>query len=235
MSHQRPYRGLSAEQRINERRERLLTAGMDLFGTRGFAQTTIEQLCTAARVSTRAFYECFDSRDDLLVAVHERIVDGMKTAVDRELAKTGPNRHEQLRARLSACIRYLTEDPRRIRISHIELVNLKGPLAAYREIKVDALMQLLPPDNFPRHYDIVDRTQVAIGLLGAIDELLVDWVQSTDRPSLESLLASAEYLCLAALEGVPPRGPDGPCSDDDPSGALTSGDPGGALTSGSTR
>jgi AcrR family transcriptional regulator len=204
VSHQRPYRGLSAEERISERRERLLTAGMDLFGTRGFAHTTIEQLCAAARVSTRAFYECFDSRDDLLVAVHDRIVAGSRAAIDRAVSATGPSRHDQIRARLTACVSYLTEDPRRIRVSQIEMLNLRDPFAAYRRTKVHNLTQLLPRENFPENYDSVNRTQVAVGLLGAIDELLVDWVQSPERPSPETLLASAEYLCLAALDGAPP-------------------------------
>lgn len=202
MSHQRPYRGLSAQERISERRERLLTSALDLFGTRGYAATTIEQLCASAKVSTRAFYECFDSRDDLLVALHNRIVDGARTAIVDAVAEVGDSLHDQVRARLSACVRYMTEDPRRIRISHIELLNLRDPFSAYRRSTVHDLVQLVPTESLPEGEDSrVDRTHVAIALLGAIDELLIDWVQSSERESPETLLATIEYLFLAALSG----------------------------------
>ena len=47
----RGYGGRSAAERRAERRERLLAAGLELFGTRGYAATSIERLCAAASVS----------------------------------------------------------------------------------------------------------------------------------------------------------------------------------------
>ncbi len=44
----RRYGGKSLEQRREERRRRLLDAGLELFGTQGFQHTTIEQLCATA-------------------------------------------------------------------------------------------------------------------------------------------------------------------------------------------
>lgn len=61
----RRIRGLDAEERRSERRQALLDAGLELFAAQGFAATTIEQLCQRAYVGTKAFYEAFESRDDL--------------------------------------------------------------------------------------------------------------------------------------------------------------------------
>ncbi|ASF08182.1 putative TetR family transcriptional regulator [Nocardia brasiliensis NBRC 14402] len=64
----RVYRGRSADERASERRRRMLDAAVELFGERGYPGTSIGELCTAARVSYRSFYEEFGALDQLLIA-----------------------------------------------------------------------------------------------------------------------------------------------------------------------
>ena len=54
MASARVYAGRSAQQRREERRNRLLTAGQDLFGGQGYRTTSIEALCTAAESVSKA-------------------------------------------------------------------------------------------------------------------------------------------------------------------------------------
>ena len=58
----RTIRGLDAEERRAQRRAQLLDAALELFAANGYLNTSIEQLCQAAYVGTKAFYEVFDSR-----------------------------------------------------------------------------------------------------------------------------------------------------------------------------
>lgn len=68
-------RQADGRQRVEPRR-RLIEAAIELFGTVGYAGTTIETLCARARLSTRDFYKSFVSRQDLLRAVlEEQVVD----------------------------------------------------------------------------------------------------------------------------------------------------------------
>src|SRR5581483_8896362 len=69
----RRYASKTLDERREERRARLLAAGLDLFAANGFAGTTIEALCAAAGVSTRNFYEEFGSREALVVALHDDV------------------------------------------------------------------------------------------------------------------------------------------------------------------
>ena len=71
---ERRIRGRTLAERREERRDAMLAAGLDLFGTKGYAATTVEEVCRRAYVSSRNFYEEFDNRLSLLVAVGERIV-----------------------------------------------------------------------------------------------------------------------------------------------------------------
>lgn len=62
----RRYRGITASERRAQTRERLLEAGLELFGTQGYADTSIRAVSTAASMNSRYFYESFSSREDLL-------------------------------------------------------------------------------------------------------------------------------------------------------------------------
>lgn len=56
------------ERKKLQTREALIAAGVRLFGERGFAGTTIEDITDAADTSPRTFFRYFPSKEDLLVA-----------------------------------------------------------------------------------------------------------------------------------------------------------------------
>src|SRR5258705_353216 len=59
----RRYAGASADERRDERRARLLAAGLDALGTDGHRATTVRGVCARARLTPRYFYESFDDLD----------------------------------------------------------------------------------------------------------------------------------------------------------------------------
>jgi AcrR family transcriptional regulator len=61
----RPFRGVSASERQRNRRQRLVDAAFDLAGTHGAASLGVGDVCTAAGLTKRYFYESFGSIDDL--------------------------------------------------------------------------------------------------------------------------------------------------------------------------
>ena len=65
-------RGLRAEQ-VEQTRAALIAAGRRLFGTAGFAATSVEQLAVEARVTTGALYHHFPNKTALFEAVFEEL------------------------------------------------------------------------------------------------------------------------------------------------------------------
>ena len=65
----RRYSGQSADERDAARRKRLLAAATDFIGTQGYAATTVERICAEAKVSTRHFYQQFDNKESVFLAV----------------------------------------------------------------------------------------------------------------------------------------------------------------------
>lgn len=65
-----------------ERRAELMDAALRLFLDHGVANTTIEQITAGASVAKGTFYLHFSSKEEVLVALRERFVQGLFDAVD---------------------------------------------------------------------------------------------------------------------------------------------------------
>jgi AcrR family transcriptional regulator len=113
----RTYRGEAAEERRLRRRARLLEAGLELLGKRGWQATTVTAVCELAQLTPRYFYESFVDRDELLVAIFDGIVEEITHEV---LAAEPRDAHESLRATVTAFVRMATEDPRKGKAAFVE-------------------------------------------------------------------------------------------------------------------
>jgi AcrR family transcriptional regulator len=191
----RVYGGRSESERRADRRARLLAAGLDLFGTEGWTNTTIEKLCTSAGVATRSFYEEFASREALLLAVFEDVLAGVVADVTPKVVgqKTV---EEQVRAGLGGYVDYLTADPRRARVVHHE-VRVAGALESQRHAMTVRFANLIA--QTARLPDSPRSRVLGVALAGAVSEALVDWVEHPEpRPDAELMVEVLVQLFLAA-------------------------------------
>jgi AcrR family transcriptional regulator len=124
----RPYRGVSAIDRRDRRRQRLIDAGLELFGTRGIAAVGIVDVCAEAGLTKRYFYENFASIDTLADAVFEHVTGSLVAAVAPAI-EVGAGRDP--RPALTVYIRALLSDPRVLRLLAVE--SQAGPLKKYRD------------------------------------------------------------------------------------------------------
>ena len=71
-------------------REAIIDAALDLFASKGFEATTIEDIAAAADVSPRTFFRYFDSKVDLVMARNEAHGDKIGPLVAARPAGEGP-------------------------------------------------------------------------------------------------------------------------------------------------
>ncbi|MFD0203412.1 MULTISPECIES: TetR/AcrR family transcriptional regulator [Saccharothrix] len=71
-------------------RDRILAAGLDVFGRHGFRQTSMALVAEAARMSRPALYQHFKSKEDLFRAVGERLVVDLVEAAGAAGRADGP-------------------------------------------------------------------------------------------------------------------------------------------------
>jgi AcrR family transcriptional regulator len=185
----RDYRGMSAAERRADRRERLVAAAYTLFADPGFRRTTIERLCATARISNRAFYECFASREDLMRAVYERCVDETLISVNQAIDKASQRRDDRIVAGIGEYVRFVTADPRRARIMHVDV------LCGVRQQTITAFTKIIERfvDKLPERLPL-DLHLLALASVGAITELLIEWVLTTPPPPAEELVDISVHI-----------------------------------------
>lgn len=190
----RLYGGKTAEERRAERRDRLLDVALDLFGTIGATATTIEMLCAAAQLNPRYFYEEFQTREALLMAVYDRHVNAVIAAVGEALQSAPPEPRAQLEAGLRAFVRGSVLDERAARVNYIEMVG-GGPvlqrrrqevLRAYAETIVGQMAAL----DAPVGHDAQQRRLDAVALVGATDGLIIDWLSDPARGDVDRIITT---------------------------------------------
>jgi AcrR family transcriptional regulator len=81
----RAYGGRSREDRIAQRRTRLLDAGVAALHEDGLAQISVRTVCARAGLTARYFYESFGSLADLLEALVDRVADAVSDQVSATL------------------------------------------------------------------------------------------------------------------------------------------------------
>jgi AcrR family transcriptional regulator len=190
---ERLRKGRTLAERRWERREALLDAALDLFGTQGYAATSVEELCRTAYVSTRNFYEEFENREAVLFALGDRLVGEAYQAMVEASIEEGPDRLDrEARARVAALAHALLDDPRRARIAFIETLGV-SPLQEARRRNAHRLFAqyfaaLVRADFSSEGFGTREEDIFAVALVGAINEILSDWVLRADKPPLDDLI-----------------------------------------------
>jgi len=65
-------------------------AAVDLFSTQGYANTSVQQIVEAAGVTKGAMYHYFESKDDLLFSIYERMLTLQTNHLEEIVGRGGP-------------------------------------------------------------------------------------------------------------------------------------------------
>lgn len=197
------YGGRTAEERSAERRERLLDAGLELFGTRGYANCSIEALCAATRLNPRYFYESFATREALLQAVYDRHMAHLAATVAAALEGAPQEPRAVCEIGLRAFVETQLADHRAARITYLEIVGVslelehhrRGVLRGFATLVEQVADRLAGSGQLPAR----DHHLTALALGGAVDGLLTDCFTAEHPPSTDAIVTTLVDLFLAAL------------------------------------
>jgi AcrR family transcriptional regulator len=203
----RRYGAKTPQERRAERRDRMLAAGLELFGTGGYRNTTIEALCSAAGVSTRNFYEEFGSREQLVIALHDevnaRALHAVIAALDGIDADDIAGR---VRAGVGAYFEVMTSDRRWARIALVESVGVSTKAEAHRRAAIERFVALIEAEaNRLAEAGLIARRDyhlTAVALAGALNGMVNTWTANSDWASIvPRIVDEASRLIVLALTG----------------------------------
>lgn len=186
-----------------DHRRRLLDAMAEAVGAKGYAATTIADLAGQAHVSKRTFYEHFADKAECLVALYEA-ASGQALSVLRAQVDTRRDWHDQVERALRAYFEALAVNPVLLQTLFIEILAL-GPagLAARRRVHqrlATFIEEVVNAD--PAHHDRPLPPVLAVGIVGGINELVLQAIEDGRAARLPDLTEAAGALVRAVIAGA---------------------------------
>ena len=203
----RHYGGKAAEDRSRERRKRLLAAGLELFGTQGYAGTSVKALCTEAGLTERYFYESFRNREDIFMEVAGRSAMGLARVL-APLAESGTGDVEtQVAAGLPAVFQWFKDDPRRARVQLIEPLTISADMnERYRQVTGGFIVMLreMAVRWFGPAFEArgLNAGLLSTAMVGAVIEMAKAWVLDGCPQPVEEMVRNAMAIYSAFIASL---------------------------------
>lgn len=198
----RRYRGASIEERRAERRQRLLEAGLQVFGENGYHAATIRQICAQAGLTERYFYESFAHGEDLLCAVYEQHMVLQQQRIMEAVLQAEREPLAMMEAGLRAFFELAREIPAGARVQFVEVLGVSARVdGLYRQsVENFALMmrtlnqQMLQENAFLGR----DEETLSVGLVGAAVGIASRWLLSGFLQPLDSIVETTLIIFKGA-------------------------------------
>jgi AcrR family transcriptional regulator len=208
---QRTYGGVSADDRVAARRAKLLDAGLELFGTRGYTATGVKDVCRQAGLTDRYFYESFNDGGQLFLAVFDRLTDELFATVATAVAQSGDDPERQLRDAIGSFVHALAADSRKPRVLFTEAAAA-GPVAAAHMRttlrRFAALVAATARRHLPAETSDEEVQLLALSLVGLLERVITEREDGALDIPVERLIERcvALYTALLAAAARPRRG-----------------------------
>jgi AcrR family transcriptional regulator len=195
----------SSPQVLEIQRARLLAGAVHAVDELGYANTTVTEITTRARVSRRTFYELFSNREQCVIAV----LEDTERRVRAEIAQTGIARlswRERIREGVSLILAFLDRNPALARVCVVHSAGASQPVQRSRTKILAELAAAIDDDHTDRPTDSAARMDcpplTAEGLVGAAASIIYGRLSHTEHEPLGSLLSE-----LAGMIVLPYLGP----------------------------
>ncbi|MBB4683345.1 TetR/AcrR family transcriptional regulator [Amycolatopsis jiangsuensis] len=190
----RTWAGTTLEDRRAQRRAQLIGAGLELLGADGSAAVSVRAVCRRAKLTERYFYESFSDREELVAAVYEHAGErARQVLVDAVLDVAEPRRRAE--HAVTAFVELVLEDRRLGRV--LLLAPLTDPALTHRGRHLLPAFAALVGEQLSRG-DETSRQLVSIGLVGALSNVFIAYLDGTLRVSRERLVEHCVRLVLGA-------------------------------------
>ncbi|HET8871761.1 MAG TPA: TetR/AcrR family transcriptional regulator [Aquabacterium sp.] len=203
----RRYGGVLPEERQRQRRIKLIEGATEVFGTKGFHASTVREVCVAAHLTERYFYESFKTLSELFIAVY---VEMRQELMNRTL-KVFDGEEQRPVALVESSLRvfleFIREDPRRGQVMLVdalginnEVTRISGSTARdYGALVRNRLLGMISPEAAEQ----IDLGLLSDGMVGLNILLAARWMQDGFKTPLDKVLRTntLPYLGLLKLLG----------------------------------
>lgn len=188
---ERRYGGLSANERSQQRRDKLLEASIQVFGTLGLRKATMRDICNEARIAERYFSEHFASASEAYEAAFKHISEQAVAATGSAMVAAPLATHDMAVAGLTAFFRFVKEDPRRAQILLVDASSYWRHVTIKTNPELNRhalLMKRFSELIYPGLPDTIRLEIVGSALIGASLQSCLTWVQSGFKLPIDTVV-----------------------------------------------
>jgi len=188
---ERRYGGLSAQERSLQRREKLLEASIQVFGTLGLRKATMRDICNEARIAERYFSEHFASASEAYEAAFRHISEQAVAATGSAMVAAPLTTLDMAKAGLTAFFRFVKEDPRRAQILLIDASSYWRHVTIKTNPELNRhalLMKRFAEIIYPGLPKSVRLDIIGAALIGATLQACLTWVQGGFKQPIETVV-----------------------------------------------
>ena len=193
--------GLSREEVSLNQRERLIGGLAEAVAAQGYNAVTISDITKIARVSRRAFYENFESKEDCFLAAFEIVVEHIRALAAEAVEPTDDWPHEVVAA-FRAALGFLAAEPDLARLCLVESLGA-GPTVAERfQQTVYGFTPFLERGRAVRESDRPLPESTESSLIGALFNLASRSIIAGEADKLDRLLPDFVEFALTPYLGT---------------------------------
>ena len=196
----------------DERRQDIVQAALGLFLEKGFGDTTVGDIASAAGVATGTVYLYFPSKDHILIALHDEFHEGMAAQImevatdmiERMESGEAIDHHEPIDTVLDAMARYSQEkrDFAEVCMRHLP-ATLAGSIADVEQRFVTLLKSVLEQSTSKGIFHTSDPEMFAHLINGAMTWTFGGWAAFGHPEDLDRLVRAAKEFLYKALAPEP--------------------------------
>lgn len=200
----RRYRGVAIEARRAERRQRLMEAGLQVFGEQGYHAATVRLICTRAGLTERYFYESFANSEDLLCAVYEQHMVLQQERIMTAVLAASREPVAMMEAGLRAFFELAREIPAGARVQFVEVLGVSARVDSLYRQSIENFARLMRTLNQQvlqdGQFQGRDEETLSVGLVGAAVGIASRWLLSGFSQSLNSILETTMTIFLGVWQ-----------------------------------
>ncbi len=183
----RTYGGVEASDRLAQRRQRFVDAGLDLLGQTDPDDLTVRAICAQAGLTARYFYENFTDKDAFVEAVFDDVTARIATTTQAVVAAAPAA--EQTRAGITNIIRLIGEDNRIGRLLFSTQISHAAVLR--KRTQQGELFIALSGEHIRNAYRVDADSRVkatAAFVVGGVRQAITAWLDGEVAMSVDALV-----------------------------------------------
>jgi AcrR family transcriptional regulator len=181
--------------------ERIQAAAAKAIAARGFQATTVEDICTEAEITEKAFHEHFKDEQEAAMSALEAGVDQAMLDL-RETFKAAPSWPEAIWDTFGAYLEWFAHEPAFARLAVVEIMAAGEPALELMQSLMDAFAMFLEPGYELAPEKLASRSLVDETVGNAVFGLLHEHILSDGPETVPMLLPEMVRAILTPFLGA---------------------------------